>query len=713
MAIQHDHQANTLSVSSGAPLILAGSNFQISTGVLVVGGGSQSAPRYTFSGDTTTGIYSPTAGSVSLTGGGTEQLRINAPSAANTDIELKGTGSLTLPRGNTSQRPSSPVNGMIRYNSQTNKVEIYENGIWTTFLVGTVAPVGASYIVASLDGTLTDDRQLAGTANQITIDDGGANGNMTLALAANPILPGVSAVTLPSGTTGDRTGSPVNGMMRYNSQTNKFEVYENGNWINIIGAGSAPSNAQYLVLALDGALTNERTLVGTSNQITLGDGGANGNATLAIADNPIIPGTGSITVPIGNTSQQPGSPVEGMIRYNSQTDRFEGYENSTWKNLITDPAPALPPIAPPSATYVTLSTDGDLTNERVLTQGSGITITDAGAGSTVTVGMTTPIPSLAAQAFNLLRCTGDELGLEFQSISNIISGLVPTFNVQQFTTPGTFTNGWTKPAGATIVIVLLWAGGGGGGGVDSAGGAGSGGGGGGAFNWGIFLAADLPSTCTVIVGAGGAGGSIAGGNGVQGGVTKFRLSSSPVKELSASGGGGGEGSTGSASRGGGGGGIDSGGFNGATVSGQGRGGNPFGGEPRSTTEPDFPEADSLFGGGGGASGVGGYGAGSSYFGGGGGAGGEGTDLASAGRSVWGGGGGGGAGYFGDSEVDGQVSQGGSSTFGGSGGSGSKDADGQPGSPRGGGGGGTTNGFNGTVAYNGGAGGRGEVIVISL
>lgn len=35
--------------------------------------------------------------------------------------------------------------------------------------------------------------------------------------------------------------------------------------------------------------------------------------------------------------------------------------------------------------YVTLATSTDLTNERVLTQGTGITVTDAGAGSTVTV----------------------------------------------------------------------------------------------------------------------------------------------------------------------------------------------------------------------------------------------------------------------------------------------------------------------------------------
>ena len=44
--------------------------------------------------------------------------------------------------------------------------------------------------------------------------------------------------------------------------------------------------------------------------------------------------------------------------------------------------------APTTATYVTLTTNGTLSNERVLTAGTGVTITDGGAGSTVTVAVT-------------------------------------------------------------------------------------------------------------------------------------------------------------------------------------------------------------------------------------------------------------------------------------------------------------------------------------
>ena len=44
--------------------------------------------------------------------------------------------------------------------------------------------------------------------------------------------------------------------------------------------------------------------------------------------------------------------------------------------------------APTNASYVTLGTNVDLTNERVLTAGTGISITDGGAGGNVTIDAT-------------------------------------------------------------------------------------------------------------------------------------------------------------------------------------------------------------------------------------------------------------------------------------------------------------------------------------
>jgi len=40
--------------------------------------------------------------------------------------------------------------------------------------------------------------------------------------------------------------------------------------------------------------------------------------------------TGAIELPDGTTAERPGVPVEGMIRYNTTLDQFEGYKSSNW-----------------------------------------------------------------------------------------------------------------------------------------------------------------------------------------------------------------------------------------------------------------------------------------------------------------------------------------------------------------------------------------------
>lgn len=43
------------------------------------------------------------------------------------------TNTIILPIGTTAQRPSSPVNGMMRYNTTLVKVEGYANNTWVVF----------------------------------------------------------------------------------------------------------------------------------------------------------------------------------------------------------------------------------------------------------------------------------------------------------------------------------------------------------------------------------------------------------------------------------------------------------------------------------------------------------------------------------------------------------------------------------------------------
>jgi len=49
--------------------------------------------------------------------------------------------------------------------------------------------------------------------------------------------------------------------------------------------------------------------------------------------NPVFTGTGFMLIPKGTTAQRPVSPVNGEIRYNTDTSQFEGYQGGAWGQL--------------------------------------------------------------------------------------------------------------------------------------------------------------------------------------------------------------------------------------------------------------------------------------------------------------------------------------------------------------------------------------------
>lgn len=64
-------------------------------------------------------------------------------------------------------------------------------------------------------------------------------------------------------------------------------------------------------------------------------------------------------------------------------------------------------LAPADATYVTLSTNPTLTNERVLTAGTGVTLTDGGAGSTITASIGQAVATSSSPTFAALTMNGN------------------------------------------------------------------------------------------------------------------------------------------------------------------------------------------------------------------------------------------------------------------------------------------------------------------
>ena len=80
-----------------------------------------------------------------------------------------------------------------------------------------------------------------------------------------------------------------------------------------------------------GTTLGTSVITGTSNQITVVGGDGSSIPTISIADNPIIGGAGSITIPNGTTGQRLGS--YGALRYNTSTGAFEGFITSGWQQF--------------------------------------------------------------------------------------------------------------------------------------------------------------------------------------------------------------------------------------------------------------------------------------------------------------------------------------------------------------------------------------------
>lgn len=132
--------------------------------------------------------------------------------------------------------------------------------------------------------------------------------------------------------------------------------------INASGSGGAPTNSQYITLATDATLSDERVLTGTANQITITDGGAGSTVTLSIPYN----------LNLGSSST-----AQSSIAF------FEDTDNGSNKITLTTPASI-------GADYtLTMPPDGGTVDYVLRTDGSGTTTWVAQAGGSVNLGLTT------------------------------------------------------------------------------------------------------------------------------------------------------------------------------------------------------------------------------------------------------------------------------------------------------------------------------------
>jgi hypothetical protein len=132
-----------------------------------------------------------------------------------------------------------------------------------------------------------------------------------------------------------RNGSGVYNLPAGNpvvTQTSISSTWANGTLGDIAAAltGSLASDGQ--TPATGNLDLNNYKLINLAAGTTTGDS-VNFTQFTAAFVNPTFGGTGYMLIPKGTTAQRPAVPVDGEMRYNTDTNQFEGYQGGAWGQL--------------------------------------------------------------------------------------------------------------------------------------------------------------------------------------------------------------------------------------------------------------------------------------------------------------------------------------------------------------------------------------------
>jgi hypothetical protein len=216
-------------------------------------------------------------------------------------------------------------------------VPIVQNGVTVQTTTGAIAASPTqtqTFLTKNLEPTLPNSRYFS-TDGNFSLTDGGVQSfyrlNLTGIVADLTTIGTGVVVKDASDNLVARTLSTSGGGI---SVTNGSGVSGNPTFA-LTGISSAIANigvATGLLSIQNGTTATAITILGTANQITVANGNGTGNPTISISDNPILSGTGAVTLPKGSNAQQPAG-VEGQLRFNTSTSTFDGYAAGSWRQF--------------------------------------------------------------------------------------------------------------------------------------------------------------------------------------------------------------------------------------------------------------------------------------------------------------------------------------------------------------------------------------------
>jgi len=291
----------------------------------------------------------------------------------------------------------------------TELVPVVQNGVTvqtTTAAISASPSQNQTFLTQNQELTLPNSRYLS-TGTGLGLTDGGATSFYRISLN------GASGSLEAAGT----------GVLVKNSSTTVVArtLGTSGAGISVSNGDGTGANPTFQLTGLAAAIANiggtgmlavvggttiaGRQITGTANQIGVTSGDGSGNPTISIVDNAILPGTGSVTIPVGTNVQQPVGAA-GQFRFNSDTQTFDGFASGTWSQFslvggVTSFAGGATGLTPTAATGGAIILGGTLVPASGGTGANSLTGYVKGNGtSAMTASPTVPTSDLSGTVSN-------------------------------------------------------------------------------------------------------------------------------------------------------------------------------------------------------------------------------------------------------------------------------------------------------------------------